>query len=92
MLNVRAKTKWNMPSRSELPGSLHRNKFTKALRRLGFLIDKSGGDGSHCKVTWPGTQKSITIPQRLDKDVLYYVLKEIEQYSGITWDQIRQEL
>lgn len=81
-----------MPSRSELPGEIKRKRLTKALGRLGFLIDTSGGDGSHYKVTWPLTQKSVTIPSKLPKQVLQYVLKEIEQYSGVTWDQIREEL
>ncbi|NQU78013.1 type II toxin-antitoxin system HicA family toxin [Candidatus Falkowbacteria bacterium] len=81
-----------MPSRSELPGKISRNKFTKALIRLGFVIDKKGGDGSHCKVTWSATQKSITIQSDLRKDVLYYLLKEIEEHSGVTWEDIKEEL
>ena len=81
-----------MPPHSELPGELKRKKFTKALRRLGFSIDERGGDNSHYKATWPPTQKSITIPYKLPKEVLSYVLKEIERYSGMTWDDIRREL
>jgi len=60
-----------MPSLSELPGGIKRKKFTKALIRLGFIIDKKGGDGSHYKATWPATQKSFTIQADLRKDVLY---------------------
>ncbi|MDO8469793.1 MAG: type II toxin-antitoxin system HicA family toxin [bacterium] len=81
-----------MPPHSELPGELKRRKLIKALRRLGFLIDERGGDGSHYKTTWPPTQKSVTIPQKLPKEVLSYVLKEIERYSGVTWDDIRRQL
>ena len=81
-----------MPSLSELPGEIKRKKFTKALERLGFVIDKRGGDGSHFKATWPKTEKSIAIQSKLRKDVLYYLLKEIEQYSGITWEDIKKEL
>ena len=81
-----------MPSRSELPGKIHRKKFTKALVRLGFVIDKKGGAGSHYKVIWPKTQKFITIPTDLRKDTLYYVLKEIEKHSGVTWEEIREEM
>jgi hypothetical protein len=81
-----------MPPRSELPGSIHRKAFLRALKRLGFEINEMGGDGSHCKVTWPKTQRCIIIQQRIDKDVLYYLLKEIEIHSGITWDQIKEEL
>ncbi|MFH1193392.1 MAG: type II toxin-antitoxin system HicA family toxin [bacterium] len=81
-----------MPSLSQLPGEIKRNKFIRALKRIGFNIDSSGGDGSHCKVTWPPTQKSITIQSELRKDVLYYLLKEIEEYSGITWEDIKKEL
>lgn len=81
-----------MPSRSQLPGTVKKAAFTKALRRLGFEIDTRGGEGSHYKATWPKTQKSITIPDRLDKDVLHYLLKEIEKNSGILWKDIKREL
>ncbi len=81
-----------MPSHSELPGEIKRNKLIKALRRLGFIIDMKGGDGSHFKAIWPKTQKSITIQSKIRKDVLYYLLKEIEEYSGLTWDNIKKEL
>ncbi len=81
-----------MPSLSELPGEIKRNKFIKALQRLGFIIDTSGGNGSHYKAIWPSTQKSITIPQQLPKKVLSYLLKEIENYSGVTWGDIKKEL
>lgn len=81
-----------MPSLSELPGEIKRKKFIKALKRLGFVINKWGGDGSHYKTTWPKTQKSITIPSKLPKQTLKYVLQEIENYSGISWENIKKEL
>lgn len=81
-----------MPPRSQLPGEIKRKKFIKALKRLGFVIDTSGGVGSHFKVTWPKNEKMIIIPSKLRKDVLYYVLKEIEEYSGIDWEEIKKEL
>jgi predicted RNA binding protein YcfA (HicA-like mRNA interferase family) len=81
-----------MPPRSELPGSVHRSSFLRALKRLGFEINETGGNGSHCKATWPKTQRCVTIQQRIDKDVLYYLLKEIETHSGVTWDEIKKEL
>lgn len=81
-----------MPSRSELPGDVKRVKFTKALSRLGFIIDEKGGDGSHYKATWPKTQKSVTIQSDLRNDVLYYLLKEIEKCSEVTWEDIKKEL
>ncbi len=81
-----------MPSLSELPGEIKRTKFTKVLIRLGFEIDKSGGDGSHYKIIWPPTQKSVTLPSKLRKDVLKYLLKEIELISEITWESIKKEL
>lgn len=81
-----------MPSRSNLPSKINRNKFTKALERLGFAISKKGGKGSHYKATCVSSQKAITIPSGLDKDVLYYLMKEIEKYSAITWEDIEKEL
>ncbi|MEA2088733.1 MAG: hypothetical protein U9O55_02760 [Patescibacteria group bacterium] len=81
-----------MPTRSELPSKLNRDKLTKALDRLGFNISKKGGKGSHIKATCIKTQKSITIPLNLHKHILYYVIKEIEKYSDIIWDDIKREL
>lgn len=81
-----------MPSRSELPGDIPQRKFLKALRRLGFVINSVGGKGDHIKVIWSRTQKSVTIDRDLRKDVLYYLLKEIEAISGVTWERIKEEL
>lgn len=81
-----------MPSRSELPGELPRQKFLNALHRLSFDINVVGGKGDHFKVTWPPTQKSVTVIGDLRKDVLYYLLKEIEKISNITWEDIKGKL
>lgn len=81
-----------MPSRSELPGDTSRKKFLHALRRLGFEINTVGGRGDHVKITWPATQKSLTVDADLRKDVLYYLLKEIESISVVTWEQIQNEM
>lgn len=81
-----------MPSRSELPGEIPRKKFLRALRRLGFEINTVGGKGDHVKIIWPATQKSISVDGDLRKDVLYYLLKEIEAVSPVTWEQIKKEL
>jgi predicted RNA binding protein YcfA (HicA-like mRNA interferase family) len=79
-----------MPSLSDLPGDPSRRKFIKALKKLGFDIDMVGGDGSHCKATWPKTQKSVTIPYHFSKNVLYYVLKEINTISTVNWNDIKK--
>lgn len=81
-----------MPSLSQLPSNLSRKEFLKALRKVGFIVNERGGDGSHCKATWPLTQKSITIPYHFRKDVLYYVLKEMRKMSGIEWKDIEKHL
>jgi len=81
-----------MSSLSQLPGEIKRKKLTKALIRLGFELNEKGGDGSHYKAIWPSTQKSIIIPQDISKYTLYYLLKEIEEISGVTWDDLKKEL
>ena len=40
-----------MPPLNELPGNINRDKLTKALKMLGFEVDKRGGNGSHYKIT-----------------------------------------
>jgi len=59
--------------------------------RYGFKVDMSGGGGSHCKITWPGNGESITIQCDLRKDVLYYLLKEINKKTGINWEEIKSK-
>lgn len=84
-----------MPPLSELPGTLPRDRFLRALRRVGFAIDASGGDGSHVMVNWPPTNKSVTIPHRMiPKQALKYLLKEIETVTlgQVTWEKIKEEL
>lgn len=80
-----------MPSLSELPSDPSRRKFIKALKKLGFEIDMIGGDGSHCKATWHN-QKSVTIPYKFSKNVLYYLLKEIQIISKVSWDDIKKNM
>jgi len=80
-----------MSLHEDLPGTISRNKFINALQRLGFKISTKGGKGSHFKATWRN-EKSITIQSDLRKDVLRYVLKQIEACSGITWEQIRKKM
>lgn len=81
-----------MPSPNDLPGEIKRSKFIRALARCGFEINTVGGNGSHYKANWPRNNKSVTIPQDMPKPVLRYVLKEIESCSGVTWEQIRDNL
>ena len=80
-----------MPS-LDLPGELNRKRFVGALVRLGFLINQTGGKGSHFKIIWPASQKSVSLPSDLRKDVLRYVLREIESISGIGWKEIKDKL
>lgn len=81
-----------MPPLSELPSDLSREKFITALRKNGFIIDSVGGKGSHIKVIWPKNNKEITIQKETRKDVLKYLLKNIEAMSGVTWDDIKKFL
>lgn len=80
-----------MPPLSQLPGSIPRKKFLRALSKLGFKINEVGGKGSHVKVIWTD-EKSITIPVDLNKPVLRYILIEVENISKLTWEEIKKEL
>lgn len=80
-----------MPSRKELPDDLKRQKLVNALTRLGFAVSTKGGKGSHIKITWRN-QKSLTVQNHLRRDVLYYLLKEIKEISGLTWEDIKKEM
>lgn len=76
-----------MPPLSELPDGITRQKFIRVLKRLGWEISEYGGRGSHYKAVWPYSQKSITIQCSFRKDVLYRILKVIENISGQTWEK-----
>ncbi|MEY4723161.1 MAG: hypothetical protein RLZZ324_674 [Candidatus Parcubacteria bacterium] len=80
-----------MPPLSELPGDLSREKFLNALRRVGFIVDMRGGNGSHCKVEWKNG-KEFPVKKDINKYVLKYLLKEIEEATGVTWERIKEEL
>lgn len=81
-----------MPSLSQLPSDVTKERFLRALAKIGFDISKKGGKGSHYKATWPATQKSIIIQYDFRKDVLYKILKQVEAISGIYWEEIEKHL
>jgi hypothetical protein len=81
-----------MPSLSEIPDGITRAKLLKAMKRLDFRVNMTGGKGSHCKIECPDNSKSITIKDNICKKTIYYLLKEIESCSNITWEQIKKEL
>ncbi|TSC71826.1 MAG: hypothetical protein G01um101438_893 [Parcubacteria group bacterium Gr01-1014_38] len=81
-----------MPSLSELPSDVNRERFVRVLQSLGFQISKKGGSGSHYKATWPQTRKMVIVQYKLRKDVLYELLKEIKKISGVEWEQIKERL
>lgn len=84
-----------MPPLSSLPGELSRKKLLRALKRLSFIINESGGKGSHVMVIWTRTSKSVTIPnEMIPKQVLKYIIQEIEQMTNgsVTWSMIEANL
>ena len=83
-----------MPSLSSLPSDLSRTKLLQALERCGFVVSMRGGNGSHCKATWPRSGKVAVIPYsaKLPKKRLQYVLEDIEAISGLSWEDVRKEL
>lgn len=81
-----------MPSRSKLPTDLKRKKLCRALEKLGFEISTRGGNGSHIKATYIKNQKCVIIPGDLRRDVLYYVLKQLQEVGGVTWKDIQKYL
>lgn len=81
-----------MPSLSQLPSDVTRREFTKALEKCGFVISLKGGRGSHIKATWPSTGKCLVIQDDFRKDVLYAVVKEIENLTPIRWADLKKYL
>ena len=65
-----------MPPLSELPSDLSTEKLLRALTRLGFVFDKTGGKGSHGKLVWPISGKAVTIKHKLHKHAIKYVIEQ----------------
>ena len=81
-----------MPPLSELPSDLRREELVRAFIRLGFSVDYTGGKGSHCKLVWPRSGKAVTIMRKLHKHACKYVIEQAMLVSGLTWEQIKEEL
>lgn len=80
-----------MSPHEKVPSDLNAKKVIRALKRLGFSIDERGGKGSHVKATWTN-QKAITIQKKLHKNAMRGLLAEIESISGLTWEDIKEEI
>jgi predicted RNA binding protein YcfA (HicA-like mRNA interferase family) len=81
-----------MPPLSELPSDLSRETLVRALIRLGFVVDRTGGKGSHCKMVWPRSGKAVTIRCKLHRCAIKYVVEQAMEISGLTWEDIKKEL
>ena len=71
-----------MSSLKDMPSDISQHGLVKVLRRLGFDINRRGGNGSHYKATWPPTQKSVTIQSKLHKVIVKSLLKQLELATG----------
>ena len=81
-----------MLSLSQLPSDITRKDFVKALEKCGFVISTKGGKGSHIKAVWPPTGKCLIVQDSFRKDVLYEIVKEVERYTPVTWEKLRDHL
>ncbi len=76
---------------NRIPSDIHPKKLLRALTWLGFVLNTKGGRGSHVKVIWRN-EKSITVQYNLHRHAFLGLLKEIEEISGLTWEEIEREL
>lgn len=81
-----------MPPLSQIKDGLTQKQICKALVRLGFYIDYTGGNGSHALAEWPKNGKCLTIPYHMNKHVVRYICKQMEEISDCTWDELRSQL
>jgi predicted RNA binding protein YcfA (HicA-like mRNA interferase family) len=77
-----------MPSLSSVPSDINYRRLTRALKKKGFFINKSGGNGSHVKVVWPKNGKSVTIPCKIYKNNAKHYIESLEKISNITAQDI----
>lgn len=75
----------------DLPGDLDVKKLVRALVRLGFIINEKGGKGSHVKAIWRN-EKMVIVQRNLYKQALRHLIREIEEVSGVTWEEIKKQL
>ena len=79
-----------MSPHDRVPGELKPEKIAKAMLRLGFRLENSGGKGSHMKLVWRN-EKMIIIQRNLHRGAILGLSKEIKNISGLTWDDIKEE-
>lgn len=80
-----------MSPHEKIPSDLGAERIIRALVRLGFVLDRKGGKGSHVKLTWRN-EKFVTVQYHLHKTALKELLKEVENISGLTWAEIKEEI
>lgn len=62
-----------------LPSDVSQGRLAKAFEKVGFIIDYTGGKGSHCKLIDPKSQKFITLQSKIWKQVLKDKLQQAEE-------------
>lgn len=92
MVTTQGRKAVGMPSLSSIPSDINYRKFSRALKRRGFFINKSGGNGSHVKVVWPSSGKSVTIPCKIYKNNAKHYLEALEEISGVPARDILREI
>ena len=63
----------------KLPSDISQQRLLKALKKSGFIINYTGGKGSHAKAVDPKTKKFITVQSNLYKVALKEILKYAEE-------------
>lgn len=61
-----------------LPSDVSQQRLAKAFKKVGFVIDYSGGKGGHYKLIDPKSGRFITLQSKIWKLVLKDKLKQAE--------------
>ena len=70
---------------------LKQNDWIRACKKLGLVIDRSRGKGSHCLITHTQTNKQYTLQRNLHKFINIKIFKKMMEW-GFQEDEIWRAL
>ena len=56
-------------------------QFLRACRKIGLILNKKSGKGSHVKIINPKTNHSFPVPRKLPRGLQVAIVKKVESWG-----------